>query len=199
MASIFPTPNPILSHLIALTFLLLLTTTPAAATGEDGTFVKRVDRRLLGLKKEKLSHFKFYWHDILSGPNPTSVPIVLPPSNKSTTAYGGVNMIDDPLTLGPKLSSKMVGRAQGLYGSASQQGVGLLMVMNFAFMEGKYNGSTITVLGRNMIFSKVREMAVIGGTGLFRFARGYVEARTSTVDLKTRDAVVEYNAYVMHY
>ncbi|KAE9462310.1 hypothetical protein C3L33_05780, partial [Rhododendron williamsianum] len=93
----------------------------------------------------------------------------------------------------------MVGRAQGLYGSASQQGVGLLMVMNFAFIEGKYNGSTITVLGRNMIFSKVREMAVIGGTGLFRFARGYVEARTSTVDLKTGDAVVEYNVYVMHY
>ncbi|KAH7838294.1 hypothetical protein Vadar_024613 [Vaccinium darrowii] len=199
MASTFPTPNPIFSHFITLTFLYILVTTLVAATGEDDTFGKRVDRRLLGLKKEKLSHFKFYWHDILSGPNPTSIPVVLPPSNKSTTAFGIINMIDDPLTLGPKLSSKMVGRAQGLYGSASQQGIGLMMVMNFAFMEGKYNGSTITVLGRNMIFSKVREMAVISGTGLFRFARGYVQATTHTVDLKTGDAVVEYNIYVMHY
>jgi len=199
MAITFSTPNPIFSHLITLTFLYILVTTPAAAIGEDDTFVERVDRRLLGLKKEKLSHFKFYWHDILSGPNPTSIPVVLPPSNKSTTAFGLINMIDNPLTLGPKLSSKMVGRAQGLYGSASQQGLGLMMVMNFAFMEGKYNGSTITVLGRNSVFSKVREMAVISGTGLFRFARGYVQATTHTVDFKTGDAVVEYNVYVMHY
>ncbi|KAK3204956.1 hypothetical protein Dsin_019002 [Dipteronia sinensis] len=108
-------------------------------------------------------------------------------------------MIEDPITVGPKLSSKMVGRAQGLYALASQEEIGLLMVMNFAFIEGKYNGSSqgrthvqtsqvpylveipgsatgssISVLGRNTVFSKVREMPVIGGSGLFRFARGYV-------------------------
>lgn len=108
-------------------------------------------------------------------------------------------MIDDPLTEKPELSSKLVGRAQGFYGSASQQELGLLMAMNFAFVEGKYNGSTITVLGRNPVFSKVREMPVIGGSGLFRFARGYVHASTHTVDVKTGDAVVEYNVYVLHY
>ncbi|KAB1227900.1 Dirigent protein 19 [Morella rubra] len=84
-------------------------------------------------------------------------------------------MIDDPLTLGPKLSSKLIGRAQGFYALASQEEVGLLMAMNFAFTEGKYNGSTITVLGRNAVFTKVREMPVIGGSGLFRFATGYVQ------------------------
>nr|KYP45298.1 Disease resistance response protein 206 family [Cajanus cajan] len=160
-----------------------------------------MDRKLLGLdKKEKLSHFKFYWHDIQSGKSPTSVSVVPPPLKvNTTTAFGLVNMIDNPLTLGPQLSSKLVGKAQGFYASASLSEVGLLMAMNFAFVEGKYNGSTITILGRNCVFNKVREMPVIGGSGLFRFARGYAEARTHSFDLKTGDANVEYNVYVLHY
>ncbi|XWS57924.1 hypothetical protein CRYUN_Cryun09bG0214700 [Craigia yunnanensis] len=31
-----------------------------------------MDRKLLGLKEEKLSHFRLYWHDIVGGRNPTS-------------------------------------------------------------------------------------------------------------------------------
>lgn len=73
------------------------------------------------------------------------------------------------------------------------------MAMNFAFIQGKYNGSTITVLGRNQEFNKVREMPVIEGSGLFRCARGYVEARTHYFNLVTGDAIVEYNVYVLHY
>ncbi|KAF5447974.1 hypothetical protein F2P56_033483 [Juglans regia] len=169
-------------------------------TGEiDHGFVRRLDRRLLGLKKEKLSHFRFYWQDILGGRNPTAVQIVPPVNKSSSTFFGEINMIDDPLTLEPNLSSKLIGRAQGFYALASQEEVGLLMIMNFAFIEGKYNGSTITVLGRNAVFTKVREMAVIGGSGLFRFARGYAQAKTYKFDNKTGDATVEYNVYVLHY
>lgn len=108
-------------------------------------------------------------------------------------------MIDDPLTEGPELGSKLVGRAQGFYGSAAQDELGLLMAMNFKFDVGKYNGSTITVMGRNKVFSAVREMPVIGGSELFRFARGYVEAKTHKVDTGSGDATVEYNCYVLHY
>ncbi|RYR27056.1 hypothetical protein Ahy_B02g061382 isoform B [Arachis hypogaea] len=108
-------------------------------------------------------------------------------------------MLDNPLTLGPNLSSKLVGRAQGFYSSTSQTEADLLMAMNFAFVDGKYNGSSITVLGRNPIFNKVREMPVIGGSGFFRFARGYVQLNTYSVNLKTNDAIVEYNVYVNHY
>ena len=117
-------------------------------------------------------------------------------TNKSATVFGAVLMMDDPLTVGPEPSSKLVGRAQGIYASASQEEMALLMVLNFAFMEGKYNGSTLSVLGRNTIFSKVREMPIVGGSGLFRFARGYAQARTRTFNL---DVVVEYNVYVFHY
>ncbi|GAY69069.1 hypothetical protein CUMW_269170 [Citrus unshiu] len=39
-------------------------------------------------------------------------------------------------------------------------------------------------------------MPVIGGSGLFRFARGYVQARTHNFDPKTGDATVQYNVYI---
>ncbi|XVF19174.1 hypothetical protein REPUB_Repub11eG0087100 [Reevesia pubescens] len=188
MARLFPT---LASQFIFCFFIIF-------AAADDASFVRTMDRRLLGLKKEKLSHFRLYWHDIVGGRNPTAVPVV-PPSSNSSTAFGMISVIDDPLTMGPELSSKLVGRAQGFYSSASQQEVGLFMAMNFAFMDGKYNGSSIAVLGRNTVFSKVREMPVIGGSGLFRFARGYVQARTHWFDPTTGDAVVEYNCYVMHY
>ncbi|KAF9686048.1 hypothetical protein SADUNF_Sadunf03G0117800 [Salix dunnii] len=90
-------------------------------------------------------------------------------------------------------------RAHGFYGSSGQEDTALFMAMNFVFLEGKYNGSTISILGRNHVFSKEREMPVIGGTGLFRFARGYAQANTFSFSTKTGDAVVEYNVYVSHY
>lgn len=120
-------------------------------------------------------------------------------TNTSLTGFGAVVMIDDPLTARPELTSKHVGRAQGIYASASQTEVGFLMVLNFAFMDGKYNGSTLSVLGRNTVFSAVRELPIVGGSGLFRFARGYAHARTHTFDIGSGDAVVEYNVYVFHY
>jgi len=189
---------PILAFQLLLFFFISSFSTVSVAGDQDEGFSRSLDRKLLGLKKEKLSHFRFYWHDIVSGRNPSAV-MVVPPASNTSTGFGLVSMIDDPLTLGPKLSSKMVGRAQGFYASASQQELGLLMVMNFAFIEGKYNGSTISVLGRNAVFSAVREMPVIGGSGLFRFARGYVQASTHSLDIKTGDATVEYNVYVLHY
>ncbi|KAL6986975.1 Dirigent protein 21 [Sarracenia purpurea var. burkii] len=152
------------------------------------------------IKKEKLTHLHFYFHDILSGRNPTAVQVAKSAvTDASPTSFGAVVVIDDPLTVKPELSSKQVGRAQGIYSSASQNDVGLLMVLNYAFTEGKYNGSTLSVLGRNSALSAVREMPIIGGSGLFRFARGYARARTVSFNFTTGDAVVEYNVYVFHY
>jgi len=108
-------------------------------------------------------------------------------------------MIENPLTLEPQLNSEVVGKAQGFYASTSQSEVTLLMAMNFAITEGKYNGSSITILGRNPVFNKKREMPVIGGSGFFRFARGYAQLRTHWFEPTTRDAIVEYTVYVFHY
>lgn len=106
-------------------------------------------------------------------------------------------MMDDPLTEEPESDSKIVGRAQGIYASASQTEVGFLMVLNFAFTTGKYNGSVLSVLGRNKVDSAVREMPIVGGSGLFRFASGYAQA--STHSIIGLEAIVEYNVYVFHY
>ncbi|GKV34507.1 hypothetical protein SLEP1_g42878 [Rubroshorea leprosula] len=185
------------------TFFLLfviLSSTTTATTAKPHRFSKQLPPATLGLKREKLSHLHFYFHDILSGRNPTAVKVASAPlTNRSATVFGQVMMMDDPLTVGPELTSKLVGRAQGIYASASQTEVGFLMVLNFAFMEGKYNGSNLSVLGRNAAFSAMREMPIVGGSGVFRFARGYAQARTHMLDFKTGDAVVEYNVYVFHY
>ena len=186
--------------LLIISFSAIAAVAASGSTGESHRFSRNLSPKSMGLKKEKFSHFHFYLHDIVSGTKPTAVEVAEAAlSNKSATLFGKVTVIDDPLTVGPEPSSKLVGRAQGIYASASQKEVALLMVMNFAFMEGKYNGSNLSVLGRNTIFSKVREMPIVGGSGLFRFARGYAQAKTHTLNPKTRDAVIEYNVYVFHY
>ncbi|CAK7342253.1 unnamed protein product [Dovyalis caffra] len=189
-------------HSLVSTFLILsiVLSFMILANAKSQRFARYLSPATLGLKKEKLSHLHFYFHDIVSGKNPTAVQIARADmTNTSSTGFGMVAMIDDPLTTRPELNSKLLGRAQGIYASASQSDLGLLMTMNFGFVEGKYNGSTLSVLGRNSVLSTVREMPIVGGSGLFRFARGYAQARTHTFDIKTGDAVVEYNVYVYHY
>ncbi|KAK1390569.1 Dirigent protein [Heracleum sosnowskyi] len=168
--------------------------------GESQDFYKSIPRKSLSLRKEKLSHLHFYFHDIVSGPNPTAIRVASSAiTNTSSSLFGLVVVIDDPLTVGPELSSKQVGRAQGMYAAASLSELSFLMVLNYVFTEGKYNGSTLSILGQNPVFSDVREMPVVGGSGRFRFARGYAQARTYVADLKTANAIVEYNVYVYHY
>ncbi|KAK7285439.1 hypothetical protein RJT34_20212 [Clitoria ternatea] len=194
--------SKILMSIFTFTFTLTLTLSffSIFTAAKSSSFHQVISPTSLGLQKEKLSHLHFYFHDIISGPKPTEVIVAKAHmTNTSSTLFGFVAMCDDPLTVGPELGSKLVGKAQGIYGSAAQDEMGLLMVMNLAFTEGKYNGSTLSLLGRNMVFSAVREMPIVGGSGAFRFARGYALAKTHTYNLKTGNAVVEYNVYVFHY
>ena len=62
----------------------------------------------MGLKEEKLSRLHFYFHDIVSGPEPTAVRVAEAAMiNKSATVF----MMDDLLIEGPEPNSKMVGKA----------------------------------------------------------------------------------------
>ncbi|KAK1370474.1 Dirigent protein [Heracleum sosnowskyi] len=142
----------------------------------------------------KMTHLHFYFHDIVSGEKPTVNIIFRGKNNVGTTA-----MIDDPLTEGTERGSKIVGRAQGMYAFPTKTDAALLMVINFSFLEGEYNGSTISILGRNPVLEKVREMPVVGGSGVFRFCHGYALAKTVRFNINTGDAVVEYDVYVMHF
>ncbi|XP_022851018.1 dirigent protein 22-like [Olea europaea var. sylvestris] len=186
--------------LISTIFILVFLSSFIIPGHDCQEFSRKLSKKEFGLKKQKLSHLHFYFHDIVSGRNPTAVRVASAAmTNTSSSSFGAMFMMDDPLTVGPNMTSKLIGRAQGIYASADLDELGLLMVLNFAFVEGKYNGSTLSVLGRNMVFSAVREMPIVGGSGLFRFARGYAQAKTHYANLQTGDAIVEYNVYVFHY
>lgn len=49
------------------------------------------------------------------------------------------------------------------------EGLGFLMTMNFAFTDGDYNRSTLSLLGP--VLHEYREMPIVGGSGVFRMAR----------------------------
>ncbi|KAL8465969.1 hypothetical protein ACS0TY_035177 [Phlomoides rotata] len=150
--------------------------------------------------KPKITELHFYLQDIVSGPNPTNVPIAAPNSTaQSPTLFGLIAAIDDPLTSGPSLNSSAVGRAQGLFASTSLEEIGYHMTFNIVFTAGKYNGSTLTIAGTNPFTNKFRELPVVGGSGVFRLAQGTALLNTVTFNKKTGDAVVEYNVIVLHY
>ncbi|PIA25900.1 hypothetical protein AQUCO_10400010v1 [Aquilegia coerulea] len=158
------------------------------------------DRQGLALGKEKLTRLHFYFHDIVSGKKPTAIRIAqASTTNQSSTLFDLLYMPDDPLTQGPELTSKIVGRAQGLYGSADQQQLGLILAMSFGFTYGKYNGSTLSIFGRNPALNLVREMPIVGGTGAFRLARAVAFAKTYWLNITSGDVIVEYNVTVIHY
>ncbi|CAA7396803.1 unnamed protein product [Spirodela intermedia] len=181
-----------------LTAAAVLCLTLAAVGGAVGGFVVS-EGPAPQIRPQRQSHLRVYFHDIVSGRSPTVVQIARAArTNASATFFGAAYVMDDPLTEGQEMSSRLVGRAQGLYVSASQRELGLIMAMNFVFTDGRYKGSTITLLGRNTPFSKVRELPVIAGSGLFRFATGYCRLTTHRLDLTTGDAVVEYNIFLLH-
>lgn len=149
--------------------------------------------------KPKITKLHLYFHDIVGGRNPTAIPVAQANSTShSPTGFGMLAVLDDRLTTGPEINSTTIGRAQGIVGASSLEEFSLLMSLNFVFTNGKYNGSTLSLLGRNPVLNEYREMPIVGGSGVFRLARGVATAKTHTLS-KNGDAIVEYNIVVMHY
>ncbi|EAY80162.1 hypothetical protein OsI_35333 [Oryza sativa Indica Group] len=172
----------------ALQLLLLLCVAAVAWAADDG-----------GGGSAGMTKIKVYWHDVVAGPNPTAIRVAQAAStNASSTYFGAVVAIDDPLTSSPAAAAagELVGRAQGTYTFADQRVIGLLMDMNFVFTAGDHNGSSLAIMGRNEVMSPVREMSIVGGSGKFRMARGYAEARTVDSGFKSGETIVEYTLFV---
>lgn len=158
------------------------------------------DQAKMGEEETVTTNLHFYFHDTVSGKNPSAIRVAqATDTEKYPTLFGALFMADDPLTETSDPKSKLIGRAQGLYGSAAQQELGLIMAMNYEFTDGIFNGSSISLLGKNRALNTVREMPIVGGTGMFRFARGYAIAQTHWMDPLTGDAIVAYNVTVVHY
>ncbi|KAF3337767.1 dirigent protein 21-like protein [Carex littledalei] len=145
---------------------------------------------------EKPVHFHFYQHKTVSGSNPSAVKVVKGPIPLPVGPYsfGDIVVVDDPLTKGPDPNSPLLGRAQGLYTVMNSPTVE--WVFNIVLTCGEYNGSSIAIMGRDEIPLPVRELSVVGGTGAFRMARGYVLLKTYSVDITNGDAELEVDVYV---
>ncbi|KVI00845.1 dirigent protein 22-like [Cynara cardunculus var. scolymus] len=161
-----------------------------------GVFSEELFETISMKRMEKTTHLRFFFHDVHSGKTPSAIKIAGTPDSG---LFGDTYMMDNMLTEGQEAASRVVGKAQGLYAFAARKEPALLMVVNFEFTQGDYNGSSISVLGRNPVMVDVREMPIVGGSGQFRYANGYVLVHTVWFDPKTTDAIVEYNVYVKHY
>ncbi|XP_051139596.1 dirigent protein 15-like [Andrographis paniculata] len=159
--------------------------------------------------KEKMTKIRVYIHDTLStkmGSRPTAVEIARPNNTgkeEGPTPFGSLFAVDDPLTDGPDLKkSKMVGDAKGMYLSSSlpeKKEFTLVLYLSLRFKEGEFNGSTVNVFSRNTVTEKSREMSIVGGTGKFRYGRGFVSVTTASFDPVTGDAVLQYDVNVVHH
>ncbi|KAK4437667.1 Dirigent protein 15 [Sesamum alatum] len=152
--------------------------------------------------QEKKTHLRFYVHDILSGNKPSAVQIAGPNTTKKEdgpTPFGTTFAIDDLLTEGPEITSKVIGNARGIYVSSSQEkDLTLVLYVDLGFTSGKFKGSSLSVFSRNPITENHRELAVVGGRGHFRLARGFVLVKTYSLNTVNGDAVLEYNVEVVH-
>lgn len=136
---------------------------------------------------------RFYMHDTVSGRSPSAVRVVRGP-NSTGFSFGDVFVVDDPLTEGSAADSREVGRAQGFYAFVSRRAdaPALLLSLNLVFA----NASTVEVVGHDPISAPERELPVVGGSGAFRLALGYVLVRTHSLDTSTGDAVLEWELHL---
>ncbi|KAK6156031.1 hypothetical protein DH2020_010279 [Rehmannia glutinosa] len=155
----------------------------------------------LDQSKEINTKLHFYYHDTLTGDKRTIWKVAESDITcKSPTSFGLIYMVDNLLTVGPEPDSQVVGRAQGTAGFADLHNIALQMGLNFLFTEGKYMGSTISVLGRNPVAEETcRELPIVGGTGVFRMARGAVITSTYSFDKSTSNGIIEFTFYITHY
>lgn len=181
--------------IFACILLLAVHTTPA----NSAYYTRSEAYNPVQLKK---THLHFFLHDTLSGKNPSAVQIAGPKSitdKNNPTPFGTVFAIDDLLTEGPEATSKVIGNAQGMYISSSQgKNLTLVMYVDLGFTEGRLKGSSLSVFSRNPVTESHREMAVVGGRGVFRRAEGTVFVKTHFLNYTNGDAVLEYDVEVVH-
>ncbi|OQU83273.1 dirigent protein 21 [Sorghum bicolor] len=150
------------------------------------------------------THLLFYMHDLVTaypGAPATAVRVArgtTPLPTAGSLRFGDTFVVDDALTEGPDAASRAMGRAQGFYLFASQTELAPLLCVNVVFTAGPHNGSTVAVLGRDLILDKVdvRELAVVGGTGTLRGVTGYSEFRTHTLNATDGNAVLKIDMYL---
>lgn len=91
--------------------------------------------------------------------------------------FGTITVIDDILTSAPELGSQSLGKAQGVYVASSSDGSTQMMTFT-AMIEGGEYGDSLNFFGVYRISSTMSRLSITGGTGKFKYARGFAEVRS---------------------
>lgn len=139
--------------------------------------------------------------------NDTFFLTVPPPAGvKPGSFFGATLATDHAVTAGPDASSTLLARAKGLVVASNkdpplvlpQPGADIVVVSTVVFTEASgYGGSTVNFLGFDAGPLRRRELSIVGGTGLFRLARGWVEYTTLADNGKGR-ATLDMTAHIYH-
>uniref|UniRef100_J3N6U5 Dirigent protein n=1 Tax=Oryza brachyantha TaxID=4533 RepID=J3N6U5_ORYBR len=120
-----------------------------------------------------------------------------PATATSPRQFGDIVVLNNALTEGPGAGSARVGTAQGFGVRVSERGVVTDLSMHMVMEAGEHRGSSVAVKGRIDVGVAVRESVVVGGTGRFRLARGYMVSRSYDYSL-AGGGVVEIDVYLQH-
>ncbi|KAG6486035.1 dirigent protein 2-like [Zingiber officinale] len=168
-------------HLLLL--LLLLLSAPRPSTAQLPT----------------ATHLHFFLHEIFAVGDPGATSVSAAGGN-DPSAFGFVGVYDDVLREGPEVDSAPIGRAQGFNAEASSLAghVAFLTIFSLVFTSGELNGSSLAIAGRSVVEgAATSERSIVGGTGIFQSATGYVVSRPLTAPA-TR-LLLEFDAYILHH
>ncbi|KAK9287620.1 hypothetical protein L1049_016056 [Liquidambar formosana] len=141
-------------------------------------YVAHTIRRL----QPKQTNLVFYVHDYLTGHDTSAITVAGKEGPTSSILHFGTLLaVDDPVTEGPDIGSKEIGRAQVI------------------FTDGEFKGSTLEIQGADVFSMKEREFSVVSGTGYFRFVKGYGILETEFMDIANLRAVLKLSVTVKHY
>ncbi|XP_057796678.1 dirigent protein 22-like [Salvia miltiorrhiza] len=149
------------------------------------------------LKETKMS---VYYQDYSGDRNTTVIEIPGPSTGPlNFSKFGAMFVTDDPITEEIGEGSALIARGRGLAVTTALDGSNAHLLLSVVFIDGDYKGSTLELQGSDPQFEQVREVAVVGGTGKFRLARGYATFETLSYDPVRGHAVIQSNMTLLHY
>lgn len=148
----------------------------------------------------KQTNLVFYVHDYFTGHDTSAITVAGKNGpNSNVLHFGTIVAVDDPVTIGPSIASKQIGRAQGMYINSALNGRALHLVFSVFFTQGEYKGSSLEIQGADIFSMKEREFGIVSGTGYFRFVKGYGIMETEFMDIPNLRAILKLNVTVRHY
>ncbi|XP_058108879.1 dirigent protein 22-like [Magnolia sinica] len=154
----------------------------------------------------KETNMVFYMQDWETGENVTSVSVAgLNGIGSISTRFGTIMVFDNAITVDVERHSKPIGRGRGIFAASALDDSALHFMYSIVFTDGEYKGSTLQIHGLDIYltehkeFVARRELSVVSGTGLFRYARGYVVFENAFLDLSNLSSVLKLTVTVHHH